>query len=89
MGISGWDFHLQPIPPSSGELANAWRPYMETCIEAFGVKRCMFESNFPVDKGMCSYPVLWNAYKRLTAGASVDERATLFHDTAARFYRLN
>jgi len=88
MGISGWDFHLQPHPPSSGELADAWRPYMETSIEAFGAKRCMFESNFPVDKGMCSYPVLWNAYKRLTAGASVEERVALFHDTASRVYRL-
>jgi predicted TIM-barrel fold metal-dependent hydrolase len=61
---------------------------METSIEAFGAKRCMFESNFPVDKGMCSYPVLWNAYKRLTAGASVEERVALFHDTASRVYRL-
>jgi L-fuconolactonase len=88
MSVSGWDFHLQPLPPSSGELANAWRPYVETCLEAFGAKRCMFESNFPVDKGMCSYPVLWNAYKRLTGSASPDERAALFHDTAASFYRL-
>ncbi|HEY4043244.1 MAG TPA: amidohydrolase family protein [Rhodopila sp.] len=48
----------------------------------------MFESNFPVDKGMCSYPVLWNAFKRLAAGYSADERATLFHRTAQRFYRL-
>ncbi len=88
MSISGRDFHLAPIPPSSGELANAWRPYVEVCIEAFGATRCMFESNFPVDKGMCSYPVLWNAYKRLTAGASADERASLFRATAARFYRL-
>ena len=49
----------------------------------------MFESNFPVDKGMCSYPVLWNAFKRLAAGASAKEKAALFHDTAARFYKLN
>jgi len=57
------------MPPSSGEMANAWRPYVETCIENFGAGRCMFESNFPVDKGACSYPVLFNAFKRLAHGA--------------------
>jgi L-fuconolactonase len=61
---------------------------METCIETFGPSRCMFESNFPVDKGMCSYPVVWNAFKRLAAGCSADEKAALFHGTATRFYRL-
>jgi predicted TIM-barrel fold metal-dependent hydrolase len=69
-------------------MADAWRPYVETCIEAFGARRCMFESNFPVDKGMCSYPVLWNAFKRLASGASAAERAALFSGTAARLYRL-
>ena len=81
-------FHEELLPPSSGELAAAWRPFMETCIEAFGAERCMFESNFPVDKGMCSYPVVWNAFKRLAAGCSDAEKAALFHGTAARFYRL-
>ena len=61
---------------------------METAIDAFGAARCMFESNFPVDKGMCSYPVLWNAFKRIAAGCSADEKADLFHATATRFYRL-
>jgi predicted TIM-barrel fold metal-dependent hydrolase len=65
-----------------------WRPYIESCIDAFGVNRRMFESNFPVDKAACSYSVLWNAFKRLTWGASAGERAALFHDTAQRFYRL-
>ncbi len=65
MYVTGFDFHRRPKPPGSEELATAWRPYIETCIEAFGADRCMFESNFPVDKGMCSYPVLWNALKRL------------------------
>lgn len=88
MIINGFDFHLAPLPPSSGELATAWRPYVETCIEAFGARRCMFESNFPVDKGACSYPVLWNAFKRLAAGASTAEKADLFAGTARRFYRL-
>lgn len=88
MKICGFEFHKQAEPPNSEALAEAWRPYVETCIEAFGASRCMFESNFPVDKASCSYPVLWNAFKRLAAGASADEKAALFHDTAVRFYRL-
>jgi len=88
MTIRGFAFHEAVLPPSSGELATAWRPWMETCIEAFGADRCMFESNFPVDKGMCSYPVVWNAFKRLAAGCSDAEKAALFHGTAATFYRL-
>jgi L-fuconolactonase len=88
LSVSGRDYHLAPLPAASGELANDWRPYIETCIDAFGVNRCMFESNFPVDKAACSYAVLWNAFKRLTASASAAEKAALFHDTAQRFYRL-
>ncbi|HLY90029.1 MAG TPA: amidohydrolase family protein [Acetobacteraceae bacterium] len=88
MTIRGFNFHEEVLPPSSGELAAAWKPFMETCIDAFGPERCMFESNFPVDKGMCSYTVVWNAFKRLAAGYSADERAALFHGTAAGFYRL-
>ena len=67
MSIRGVAFHEAVLPPSSGELANAWRPVMETCIETFGAARCMFESNFPVDKGMCSYVSCWNAFKRIAA----------------------
>jgi predicted TIM-barrel fold metal-dependent hydrolase len=89
MVVNGFDFHERPMPPSSEELATAWRPYFDACIEDFGPNRCMFESNFPVDKGMCSYPILWNAFKRIAAGASPTEKAALFHDTAARFYRLS
>lgn len=88
MKICGFEFHKRPQPPSSEELAAAWRPYVETCIEAFGPERCMFESNFPVDKASCSYALLWNAFKRLAAGASADEKAALFRGTAMRFYRL-
>ena len=69
--------------------SNAWRPYVETCIESFGPARCMFESNFPVDKGMCSYPVLWNALKRLAAGAGASEKTALFSGTAMRVYGLD
>ena len=88
MNVNGFGYHHQPLPPGSGEMAKAWNPYMETAIELFGAERCMFESNFPVDKGMCSYPVLWNAFKRIAAGCSADEKAALFHGTAARFYSL-
>ena len=89
MIVNAFDFHLAPLPPSSGEMAAAWRPYVEACIEDFGARRCMFESNFPVDKGACGYPVLWNAFKRLAHGASAAEKADLFAGTASRFYRLN
>jgi L-fuconolactonase len=88
MRINGFDFHKRPRPPSSEELAAAWRPYVETCIEAFGPARCMFESNFPVDKISGSYATYWNAFKRLAASASTDEKAALFRETARRFYRL-
>lgn len=89
MEVGGYAFHQHAIPPSSEALAEAWRPTVEACIEAFGAERCMFESNFPVDKGMCSYAVVWNAFKRLAAGASAAERTALFSGTAARVYRLN
>lgn len=88
MVVCGFGFHEQPRAPTSQQLAEAWKPYIEVCIEAFGTRRCMFESNFPVDKLSGSYPVYWNAFKRLAAGCSADEKADLFRDTARRFYRL-
>jgi predicted TIM-barrel fold metal-dependent hydrolase len=72
----------------SAALAQMWRPYIETCIEAFGTDRAMFESNYPVDRWGATYPVLWNTFKRITAGASADEKAALYAGNAARFYRL-
>jgi len=89
MSVFGFEFATQALPPSSQDLADAWRPYFETCVELFGVDRCMFESNFPVDKGMFSYGVLWNAFKRLARSMSVDEKAALFSRTAASTYHLN
>jgi L-fuconolactonase len=89
MRINGFDFEAGGEPPSSEDLATAWRPYVETCIEAFGAERCMFESNFPVDKGSYNYAVCWNAFKRLASGASAGEKAALFSGTATRFYRLD
>ncbi|MFX1765523.1 amidohydrolase family protein [Paraburkholderia sp. A1RI-2L] len=88
MNVFGFDFAARELPPSSEELACAWRPYFDTCVELFGVKRCMFESNFPVDKGMFSYGVLWNAFKRLASAMSADEKSALFSQTAATTYRL-
>jgi predicted TIM-barrel fold metal-dependent hydrolase len=88
MRLFGFTFQNEASPPSSEELAPAWRPYVEGCIEAFGPSRCMFESNFPVDKGSCSYAVLWNAFKRISSGYSADERTSLFCGTAARVYRM-
>ncbi len=88
MALCGFDFHLQPVPPSSEQLAAAWAPLLQGSIDLFGARRCMFESNFPVDKAMCSYAVLWNAFKRVAAGASADEKAWLFKGTANEFYRL-
>lgn len=88
MVICGPTWHENDMPPGSADLAAAWRPQVETCIELFGPERCMFESNFPVDKGMFSYSVLWNAFKRLTSGASDDEKDALFRGTATRIYNL-
>ena len=86
--ISGFDWHQRSFPPGSGELATAAAPYYLYCIEKFGANRCMFESNFPVDKQSCSYNVCWNAFKRLARDSSGTEQADLFHNTAARAYRL-
>ena len=76
------------LPPGSQEVADAWRPWIATCIEAFGPTRSMYESNFPVQKRWCSYQVCWNAFKRISAGASATEKAELFADAAARAYRI-
>jgi predicted TIM-barrel fold metal-dependent hydrolase len=88
MRLLGYDFHERPIPPSSEDAAAAWRPYIESCIEAFGPGRCMFESNFPPDKGQCSYQVIFNAFKRIAAPYSEAEKTALFQKTATDFYRL-
>jgi predicted TIM-barrel fold metal-dependent hydrolase len=88
MRMFGFTLHTGELPPSSEELAAVWRPYIETCIAAFGPERAMFESNFPVDKGSCGYAALWNAFKRIAAGYSAAEKTALFAGTATRIYRL-
>ncbi len=88
MRLLGFDFHERAMPPSSEQAAAAWRPYIETCIEAFGPERCMFESNFPPDKGQCSYQVIFNAFKHIAAQYNEAEKTALFSKTATDFYRL-
>ena len=89
MEMNGFGWHERSKPPGSQELADATRHYYDVTIERFGVDRCMFESNFPVDKASCSYTVLWNSFKRLVAKYPAAEKTKLFHDTAARVYRLS
>ena len=88
MAISGFGWHRRTKPPASLELAKTVEPYYLHCIEAFGAERCMFESNFPVDKVSCSYTVLWNCFKRISRGCSSAEREAMFRGTAERVYRL-
>jgi predicted TIM-barrel fold metal-dependent hydrolase len=88
MVVNGYGWHERPKPPTSDELLKANRDWYLYTIEQFGPNRCMFESNFPVDKLSCSYTVLWNQFKKLTQGFSVPERAAMFHGTAMRAYRL-
>ena len=88
MRIGVFDFHTRDTPPSSQQIAAGWQPWIDTCVEAFGAERCMFESNFPVDKITSGYAVLWNAFKRMAAGASANEKAALFSGTASRVYRI-
>src|ERR1700735_1112699 len=88
MAFCNFSSFLASPAASSTQLAGEWRPYIETCIELFGVNRCMFESNFPVDMGSCTYPVLWNAFKVLAKQYSADEKTALFSGTAQRVYRL-
>jgi L-fuconolactonase len=86
--LAAFDYGTAAAPPSSEELAGYWRPYMETGIELFGADRCTFESNFPVEKVGTGYASLWNAFKRIAASASPDEKRALFAGTARRAYRL-
>jgi predicted TIM-barrel fold metal-dependent hydrolase len=88
MAVNGFGWHRRDRPPTSEELVAATGDYYLRMVDRFGPARCMFESNFPVDKLSCSYGVLWNAFKRIGARFSREERSALFHDTAAHVYRL-
>jgi predicted TIM-barrel fold metal-dependent hydrolase len=89
MPYLGLGFDKLEAPASSVQLAGEWGPLFEHCIEKFGPERCMFESNYPPDQGSVAYPVIWNAFKRIAARYSPDEKRALFHGTAANAYRLN
>ena len=88
MPFAGFGSFMAEPMAAAAVLASEWRPWLETCIDAFGADRCMFESNFPVDRGTCDYATLWNAFKLVAAGASEAEKTALFSGTAARVYRL-
>lgn len=75
-------------PRTSEWLADYWRPEFRFCVETFGPSRCMFESNYPEDRHLCDYVVLWNTFKRATSELSASERAQLFELTARRAYSL-
>ena len=91
LGLPFWGFGFEKRSDPVGylELATAWKPYVETAIEAFGADRCMMESNFPPDGRSCGFVPLWNALKHIVRDASQEEKAELFHDSAARVYRLD
>ena len=89
MSYLGLGFDKLEAPASSERLAQAWGPLFKHCIDKFGPERCMFESNFPPDRESVAYPVIWNAFKRVAAGYSKDEKGALFHGAAAKAYRLN
>lgn len=88
MPVFGFGFEHGESPASSVELAQAWQPLIDACVDAFGTKRCMFESNFPVDNQSCGYTELWNAFKLATRSMSLDERSDVFYRTACMAYKL-
>ncbi|MGB6554284.1 MAG: amidohydrolase family protein [Candidatus Binataceae bacterium] len=88
MPVNGFGWHKKNSAPTSDELVAATRDYYLHTIDRFGPSRCMFESNFPVDRVSCSYVVLWNAFKKIAAGFSAGDKAWMFHRTAAETYRI-
>ena len=88
MPVNGFGWHKRDLPATSDEIVAATGRYHRSAIELFGPERCMFESNFPVDKQSCSYAVLWNAFKKIAADHSAEDKSRLFHDTAVEAYRL-
>jgi predicted TIM-barrel fold metal-dependent hydrolase len=88
MRLSGFGFEAGPRAPASSDLASAWRPWVLHCLESFGAHRCMWGSNFPVDKGSYSLKIGLNALKRLLSGATAEEKNDVFANCAMRLYRL-
>ena len=89
MTLFGFGRESRPQPPSSETIASAIAPFVDPCIDCFGVERAMFENNFPMDKVSCAYGIMWNACERVAAHYCASEQDALFHDNAVRFYRLD
>ena len=88
MAVNGAKFHEKSVPPTSAQLSEIWKPWIYETINMFSVDRCMFESNFPVDKGSCSYGSLWNAFKIMSEDLSDEDKNKLFYDNAAKTYKI-
>jgi predicted TIM-barrel fold metal-dependent hydrolase len=88
MPVNGWDWHKRDVPASSDEIVSEQGKYYLYTLKCFGSERCMFESNFPVDKQSISYHVIWNAYKKLVKNFSDIEKSNLFYKTAEKVYKL-
>ena len=88
MEVNGAKIHINLYPPNSSELADIWKPWIYETIDMFSIERCMFESNFPVDKGSCSYGSLWNAFKIISENMSDNEKNKLFYENAAKTYKI-
>ncbi len=78
MEINGWGWNGRDLPANSDEIVAVHRGYYLHAIDCFGPDRCMFESNFPVDKVSASYGVLWNSFKRITKSYSAGEKPPSF-----------
>ena len=88
MALNGAKFHLNDQPPGSIELSDTWKPWIYETLNMFGVDKCMFESNFPVDKQSISYHVLWNFFKKISENFSEDEKNSMFYDCAKKAYSI-
>jgi predicted TIM-barrel fold metal-dependent hydrolase len=88
MPINGYEFHKQKLPPTSDQIVNSQRRYYDYLISCFGPERCMFESNFPVDKQSVSYNIIWNAFKKMSSGHTNSDKDLMFFNTAESFYKL-
>ena len=88
MPINGWGWDQRATPATSDEIVAAHSAYYLHTIDCFGPARCMFESNFPVDRLSVSYNVLWNAFKKMSRPFSADEQHAMFMGNAQRIYNL-
>ena len=88
MPVNGFKFHEQETPATSDQMIDKQRRYYLECLESFEPSRCMFESNFPVDKQSISYHVLWNFFKKISENFSEDEKSSLFYDCAKQAYSI-